>query len=102
MKVIKNGSVVPGGIDNWKVEVTCHQRIKREKEGCGAVLEVAKKDLVMMHWFGTHFQHWYTAVRCPQCGKYNAVDVPDPIWQRFNTKKRRARSVFDGVDDSIW
>ncbi len=101
MKVIKSGTVVPGGIDNWKTEVTCKKRAKADPDGCGAVLEVTEKDLVMMHWFGTHFQHWYAGVRCPQCGKYNSADVPDLIWERFDNKKRRAKSVFDGTDHSI-
>jgi hypothetical protein len=102
MKVIKNGSAAPDGLENWNTEVTCAKRDKFDSKGCGAVLEVTEEDLILMYWHGTHSAHHYSGMKCPQCGKYNAVEnLPDPIWNRLNTKKRRAKSVFDGFSESL-
>ncbi len=102
MEVIKDGSIGP--IENWSTEVTCEKQDKFDKkEHCGAILKVGMKDLILMYWEGTHFTHHYTGMKCPQCGKYNAVKhVPDSIWKKLNTAKARSKAVFDGFSESIW
>ena len=101
MKVLKDGEHGPP--EDWSEELTCKKRDKYDKKGCGAVLQVTFEDLVMMYWHGTHFPHYYSAVKCPQCGKYNATkNLPNPLWVKFNTKARRRKAVFDGFSDSIY
>lgn len=101
VEVVKNGKV--GNPDAYKTEVKCEKKDKFDKDGCGAVLAVTAQDLIMMYWHGTHFRHNYTAVRCPQCGKYNRVrDVPPLVWEKFNTVKNREKAIFDGFSESIY
>ena len=100
MKVIKDGKI--GNPDNWQTKIVCEKKDRLDSEVCGAELEVTEKDLVMMYWHGTHFKHCYTAAKCPQCGKYNRVEeVPQPIWERFNTTRRRELAIFDGFTEEI-
>jgi len=99
MKVIKSGKVEKP--ENWKAKVTCKKKDELDSTGCGAVLTVTAKDLVMMYWHGTHSCHYYTAVKCPQCGKYNRAKIPDSVWKEFNTATNRKKAIFDGFDESI-
>lgn len=99
MEVIRDGNI--GNPDDWKTEVTCEKKGGSDKDGCDAVLSITAKDLIMMYWEGTHFRHDYPAIRCPQCGKYNSVKVPDLVWEKFNTSKNRDESIFDGFSESI-
>ena len=97
MKVIKKGKVEER--KNWK-KVTCQKDDKYDKEeGCGAILSVTVKDLVMMFFRGTHYRHYYTAIKCPQCGKHNRVMLPDSIWRKLNTEENRSKALFDGFSD---
>ena len=98
MRIIKKGNVQKP--KNWKAEVTCGKKDELDGDGCGAVLSVAAKDLVMMYWHGTHSRHYYTAIKCPECEKYNRVDPPDPVLKQFNTATRRRKAIFDGFDES--
>lgn len=101
MDVIKDGEI--GNLEDWETEITCDKKNGGDdKEGCGAVLSVNAKDPIMMWWHGTHFKHWYAAVRCPQCGKYNQVKLPDLLWEQFNTTKNKKNATFDGFKDSIY
>jgi hypothetical protein len=94
MKVLVDGSV--GDPEVWREAVTCHKQSKRDG-GCGAVFEAGPKDLVVMYWKGTLFNHYYLAVQCPQCGKYNAVyGVPEHIWEEVNNPENRKNAIFDG------
>jgi len=97
MEIVKDGNI--GNPDDWKAEVKCDKNDKYDKDGCGAVLSIAAADLVMMYWYGSHFLHFYTAVRCPQCGKYNEVKVPNLVWEKFNTAKNQNKAIFDGFSD---
>lgn len=98
MKVVSKGAV---DSENWKASVICHKRDKPDREGCGAVLEVTKADLEMLFWRGSHFPHYYAAVKCPMCGKHNVPkNIPKPVWEKFNTDKNRIKAVFDGFSDA--
>lgn len=98
MKVIKPGNI--GDLDNsWETEVVCEKKDRVDQIGCGAVLSITAQDLLMMHFFGAIFCHYYSAVRCPQCGKYNRVKTPDLVWEKFNTAANQKKSIFDGFDD---
>ena len=99
MKVLKAGRVSGSG-KPWRTKVVCRKRDQFDSEGCGAQLAVTEKDLVMMYYLGTHFQHFYAAVKCPLCGHYTAPrDIPGPVWSRLDTAAKRAKAVFDGVTD---
>jgi hypothetical protein len=82
-------------LDAWKMQ-TCRKRNEADAKGCRTEVELTERDLQMFHWFGTHFQHDYPGYRCPACGKINQVDLGTVGWQKFNTEKRRAASIFDG------
>ncbi len=101
MKVIQGGTVPAP--EDWVVKVTCiEKRVdKGAPKGCGAELEVNKDDVVLMKWFGTHSAHYYAAVQCPRCLKYNFITAPNTIWKELNTPEGRAKAIFDGFDDSI-
>jgi len=99
MKVVKEGNTP--SLRKWKVIVKCSGCGTDRGKGCGAELEVKFKDLVMMHWYGTHFPHYYIAVKCPMCFKFTSVETLDSIWEKFNTEKNRKNSVFSGVDGRI-
>jgi hypothetical protein len=103
MEVVKVGDV-PSAAD-WSAEVICKKEepVKgangtKPGGGCEAVLKVAEGDLVLMSWYGTHCLHHYSAVRCPNCGKYTHVDIPEPMWERLRMTKT---AIPDGFDDSI-
>lgn len=103
MKVIKDGKI--GKLEDWKSKITCCKQVSSidDLDGCGALLEITTKDLVLMKWYGTHFCHHYSAVRCSQCGNYNAVkDLPQPLWEALNTDENRAKAIFNGHDESIY
>lgn len=97
-RVLEDGNSTP----HWKTQVTCHKPDERTKEelGCGAVLEVGFDDLVLWRWYGTHFEHFGVAVRCPQCREYIQItdQVPNGIYNRLNTSKNRKNAIFSGVD----
>jgi hypothetical protein len=100
MKIKEHGK--HGDLENWSLEVTCAKDCRERGEGCGcgAVLEIGAADLCLMKWYGTHFAHYYAAVRCPECGSYLEVkDVPEPVWEVL--LKDKSKAVFDGVDDRI-
>ncbi len=100
MKVLKEGSVEAP--KKWKAKVMCGKKDRYDKKGCGAVLGVTAKDLVMMYWEGTHFCHHYAAIKCPRCGKHNRVELPALVWEKFNTDEHRRKAIFDGFSDSVW
>lgn len=88
---------------DWKMEVRCEKIDEHDSKskGCNALPEVEEKDLVLRYWEGTHFTHHYAAVKCPCCGKYIRVDVPDSAWERINTSRNRRKSTSNGLDASI-
>jgi len=100
MRLVKCGHV-PKSLtwDAWKARVTCKKQDKYDSKGCEAVLEITVGDLVMLYWKGTHFTHYYAAVKCPCCGKHNAVELSDTIWKRFNVYANRRKAIFDGFSD---
>ena len=103
MQIVKDGEV--GNPDKWKAEVTCEKKDKFDTNGCSAVLSIILKDMIMMYFEGTHFRHYYTAIKCPRCGKYNRVkDVPVPVLKKFgyDTARRRKSAIFDGFSESIY
>lgn len=104
MKVITQGGVPSA--ENWSAQIICKKEEPmkgahgtRPGGGCEAVLEVTKDDLVLMSSHGTHFLHHYSAVRCPNCGKYTAVDIPDPMWEELRKTKK---AIPDGFDDNVY
>lgn len=100
MKVLKHGKI--GDLAHWKTVVSCGKKDAYDEVGCGAELEIAKEDLVLMYWHGTHFPHYYGAVKCPQCGKYNKVkDIPDSTWGEVATPKNKKGAKFDGFSEEL-
>ena len=101
MKVVKDGKI--GDLKNWKMKLVCEKKDKYdEKEGCGAELEITKADILIMYWHGTHFPHYYSAVKCPQCGKYiETGGIPKPLWEELATPKNKADAIFDGFSQEI-
>lgn len=98
MEVVKDGKV--GNPENWKTVVSCSKKDAYDSVGCGAELEVRPNDLILMYFKGSHSNHYYTAVKCPQCGKYDRVrDVPKPIWEKIHTNANKAKAIFDGFSD---
>ena len=89
-----------GGVEsrkNWKGYITCAKRTDHDRNGCGAVLEVEEVDLSLMYWEDRSTQHYYVAVRCPECGKANEVkNVPETILGRLIDSMEHGRSLFDG------
>jgi len=68
---------------NWKGYVRATRRMSNDTPGCGAVLEVEERPEPDVLEDGTS-QHYYVAVRCPECGKYNEPrHVPTPIFERL-------------------
>ncbi len=104
MEVIKQGDVPSA--EDWTIDVVCKKeratkgaRGTNPGGGCKAVLKITVKDLVLMSWHGTHFPHYYSAFRCPNCGKYTEVTrVPIPIWKNLYATKE---AIPDGFDDSV-
>ena len=92
--------LVVGGTEarrSWKGYVSCDKKNEHDKPGCGAVLEVEEADLNLMYWEDGSSQHYYIAVRCPECGKYNeAKHVPKPIFGRLVDAMSHGKAVFDG------
>lgn len=103
MKVVKDGKygeelkIDPA---TWQATASCLKTDEYDKEGCGAEMEVAFKDLVLMYWRGTHFRHYYIAIRCPQCEKYNKIIVPVPIWNKIFSDDNKKMAIFDGFADN--
>lgn len=104
MKVAKEGNV-PDAKD-WEIVTLCSKKDKYDTEGCGAKLEeIREQDLVLMYFKGSHVNHYYSAVRCPRCGKYNRVGntpetkLPQTIWERLDTDKNERAAIFDGFSD---
>jgi len=101
MKILKSGSFKDP--EKWRATVTCMKKDKFDTSGCRAKMEIDMRDLFLMYWEGTHFQHHYTAVRCPQCGKYNRVrNVPDYVLEKVWTCEAKRAAVFDGFSESIY
>lgn len=83
----------------WKAEVKCEKFDQYDNDGCGAVLEATEKDLVFRYWLGSHFTHYYATIKCPCCGKYTKVKVPNSVWERIDTAKNRKKATHDGFSD---
>lgn len=82
---------------SWKGYVACEKRNNHDKQGCGAVLEIEEGDLNLMYWEDNSSQHYYVAVRCPECGKPNEVkDVPRTILERMVEMLKHGKTLFDG------
>ncbi len=87
MKVLKLGTIK--SIEEWSAKVDC--------QSCNAELEVKATDLVKAIWYGTHFEHYYTAIQCPLCDALVQVtEVPPPI------DKTVTKRVDTGIDHSIY
>ena len=85
------------GEKNWKGFVSCGKHHDHEGQGCGAVMEVEEEDLTLMYWEDGSSEHFYPAVRCPLCGKYNeAKDVPKSVFERMIDSLKKGKAVFDG------
>lgn len=99
MRVISERNVVRP--EDWIATVLCEAKDQHDPAGCGTQLEVTAKDLKLLYWKGSHFNHYYTAVKCPQCGKYNREkNVPDPIYKKMtSTERKRSKAIFDGFSD---
>ena len=93
MRVLLGGE----GEKNWKGYVSCGKHHDHEKHGCGAVMEVEEEDLILMYWEDGSSEHFYPAVRCPLCGKYNeAKGVPESVCERMVDSLKKGKTVFDG------
>lgn len=100
MKVLKKGNVPSlSSYEKWSTAVTCKKEDKYDKKGCGAVLKIKIRDLVLMYYKGAWINHFYMAVQCPVCGKYTSVPVPVAHYERFATAERRSNAIFDGFSD---
>jgi hypothetical protein len=85
------------GEKNWKGYVSCGKHHDYEKQGCGAVMEVEEEDLILMYWEDGSSEHFYPAVRCPLCGKYNeAKDVTKSVFERMVDSLKKGKALFDG------
>lgn len=100
MELIKDGKF--SNPEEWRATVACEKFDKFDTEGCGAEYSVEPSDLVLRYFYGTHFQNYYTAIRCQQCDKYTRVnDVPPPVLKLVYTPENEAAATFDGFDDRI-
>ena len=97
MEIVKEGSIPSPEL--WCEEVTCNAKDKHDKEGCGAVLKITATDLVLAYWEGTHFNHYYTAIKCTRCLKYNRVSPPETVWGPLHMHDNKRNAVFDGFSD---
>lgn len=97
MKILKEG-IVPAP-EIWSEEVTCRAKDKHDSEGCGAVLKITTTDLVLRYWKGAYFTHYYTAIQCPRCLKFNRVFPPETVWRLLHSNENKARATFDGFSD---
>lgn len=95
MEVLKQGSApLP---EAWSTTLTCSKADEHDqKDGCGAELKVGRDDLVLMYFRGSHFRHYYTAVLCPCCNKYNRVHPPETVWKPLHTPENKEKAIFDG------
>ena len=84
---------------HFRMEVRCEKFDNYDTSGCGAILEVKESDLVLRYWQGSHFNHYYAAVKCPCCGKYTKIKVPSTVFERIDTAENRKKAVFDGFSD---
>ncbi len=99
MEVIKDGKF--GKPENWKAQIDCSKKDDHDSGGCGAELEITAEDLILMYWKSPLHNKYYSAVKCPQCGKINSVgDIPGPIFEKLNTEDNRKNATFDGFSDS--
>lgn len=99
--MIKDGKI--GYPANWKAEIACEKKDKFDKDGCGAVLRVTAKDLIMMYWKGTRVRRYYTSISCPQCGKHNRTGgVPHPVWKKFATNENIKNAIFDEFSEAAY
>ncbi|HVY73060.1 MAG TPA: hypothetical protein VG984_03380 [Candidatus Paceibacterota bacterium] len=98
MEIVKEGSVPPPEL--WTTTLTCSKDDEHDKkQGCGTQLKAGPPDLVLMYFRGTHFHHYYTAVQCPRCMKYNRVCPPEVVWRPVHTPENKANAIFDGFQD---
>jgi hypothetical protein len=101
MEVLQDGKY--GSPEAWAAVIACEKFDQHDVEGCGAELQIEASDLVLRFFEGTHFRHYYTAARCPQCDKYTRVkDVPGPILRQVKNPKAEASASFDGFSESIY
>ena len=103
MKILKKGKVEKRvSVREWKMIITCQKDDEHDNDdGCGAKLCVCFKDLFLRYFYGTHFWHYYTSVRCPQCGKCVRVwDVPEPVLEKVFTPRNKEQADFDGWSDN--
>ncbi|MCX5735228.1 MAG: hypothetical protein NTW68_13005 [candidate division NC10 bacterium] len=95
MRLLKAGGTE--NLKNWKGYVTCDKKNEHDGKGCGTVMEIEERDLGLMYWEDASSQHYYVAVRCPECGKHNIVrNVPNSILVRMVDSMNRGGSRFDG------
>jgi len=95
MRLLKVGGAE--NLKNWKGYVTCDKKNDHDRKGCGTVMEIEEGDLGLMYWEDGSSQHYYVAVRCPECGKHNNVrNVPNSILVRMVDSMNRGGSGFDG------
>ncbi len=86
----------------FKATTVC-KGLKKGNRGCGAQMEFVERDLKLVWWHGTHFKHYYAAVKCPACGVFTATkEIPQIVWERINTEKNKREATFDGHNDSIY
>jgi hypothetical protein len=94
VEVLKEG-VVPK-LGDWTIEVTCEKKDEFDRYGCEAVLKVWKDDLTLKYFRGSHVNHYYTAVQCPRCLKYNRVSPPESVWRPIFSDENKKNAIFDG------
>ncbi len=98
MELLKHGKF--GNSDEWKQNATCEKFDRYDTEGCGAEYSVEAGDLVLRYFKGTHFRHYYTAIRCLECNKHTRVhNVPPPILSQVLTPDNKKGATFDGFED---
>ncbi len=98
MEILQEGTVPAPEL--WHEEVTCKADDKHDtEEKCGAVLKITAADLVLRYYKGSHFNHYYTAIRCPRCLKWSRVFPPEVVWRPLHSDENRAKAMFDGFGD---
>lgn len=86
----------------WKSKAKCKGDKTLKTKGCKAELEISEEDLTLFHYFGTHFKHEYLSVECPMCGSIiQNLEIPEYVIKRWKKKHPRAKSKFDGFDDTL-
>lgn len=103
MKVKEHGSkFINGDWETWSIDINCAKFDEHDEKGCGAKLKIVASDLKWRYWEGSHFNHYYLAVQCPECGKFTRVStklVPPTVFAKLDKAAKKHTATFDGFSD---